>query len=186
MVLQWFFSGSLGWLRCYIAPLCTKNLLSSCMVLQWFFSGSLGWLRCYIAPLCTKNLLSSCMVLQWFFGVIKVLYSTTVYKEPVKLLYGSSVVLQWFFSGSLGWLRCYIAPLPYKEPASPFKGSLWAKEPLLVLFSTIFVEEIQCNMAPLMVLHSSIWHRYCIASLKIWYYIAPKVVPLWLRAKNHF
>ncbi len=71
------------------------------------------------------------------------------------------MVLQRFFSGSLGWLRCYIAPLLYKELLSPFKGSLRAKEPLLVLFSTIFVEEIQCNMAPLMVLHSTIWQRYC-------------------------
>ncbi len=51
----------------------------------------------------------------------------------------------------------YITPMSY----------LRAKEPLLVLFSTIFVEEIQCNMVPLMVLHSTIWQRWCIAPLKM-------------------
>ncbi len=36
-----------------------------------------------------------------------------------------------------------------------------------------------------MVLHSIIWH-ICIAALKIWCYVAPKMVLLWLEAKNHF
>ncbi len=118
------------------------------VVLQWFFSGSYRFL--------------------WHdWGAIYHHYRT----EPVKPL---CMVIQRFFSGSLGWLRCYIATLPYKELVKPFKGSLRAKEPLLVLFSTIFVEEIQCNMAPLMVLHSTIWQRYCRAPLKIWCYNSTK------------
>ncbi len=64
------------------------------------------------------------------------------------------MVLQRFF----GVIKVqYITPMSY----------LRAKEPLLVLFSTIFVEEIQCNMVPLMVLHSTIWQRWCIAPLKM-------------------
>ncbi len=113
------------------------------MVLLRFFGGSLAWLRGYIAPL--------------------------PYTEPVKLLYGSLAVRQ----GLFGVIKVlYITPMSYKELhtknlLSPFKGSLRAKEPLLVLFSTIFVEETQCNMVPLMVLHSTIWQRWCIAPLKM-------------------
>ncbi len=134
---SWFFSGSLAWLRGYIAPLPYTEPVKLFYGSSGFFSGYLGWLRSYIAPL--------------------------PYTEPVKLFYGSSG----FFSSYLGWLRCYIAPLPYKEPVNPFKVFLRAKEPLLVQFSTSFVEEIQCNMAPLMFLHSIIWKRFCIAPLKI-------------------
>ncbi len=76
---------------------------------------------------------------QWCCIALKVVLWLVIIGEPLLIL-----VLRRFFSGSLAWLRGYIAPLPYTEP-------------LLVLFSTIFVEEIQCIMATLMVLHSTIW-----------------------------
>jgi len=30
----------------------------------------------------------------------------------------------WFFSGSVRWLRCNIAPLPYKQPVKPLYNYL--------------------------------------------------------------
>ncbi len=68
------------------------------------------------------------------------------YTEPVKLQYGSSAVLQQFF----GVIKVLYHHCRTKNLLSPFKGSLRATEPLLVLFSAMFVKEIQCNMAPLM------------------------------------
>ncbi len=163
MVLQWFLTGSLAWLRDYIAPLPytepVKLLYGSSVVLQRFFAGSLAWLRGYIAPLPytepVKLMYGSSVVLQWFFtgslAWLRVYIAPLPYTEPVKLLYGSSVVPHrffgmteglystatvyrtcqapvWFFSGSLAWLRDYIAPLPYTEPVKLLYGSsavLW-------------------------------------------------------------
>ncbi len=122
------------------------------------------------------------------------------------------MVLQRFFTSSLAWLRGYIAPLLYTDMLSSRMVLQWFFGVINVLYSTtakqrtcqaplnvlykpnnhcwcclapFFVEEIQFNMAPLMVLHSTIWQRCCIAPLNIWCYIAPKVVPLWLWANNH-
>ncbi len=80
--------------------------------------------------------LGALVVPQQFFGMPEGLYSTATILQN---LLSSCMVLQRFFG-----------------VISPFKGSLRAKEPLSVLFSTIFVEEIQCNMASIMVLHSTI------------------------------
>lgn len=53
----------------------------------------------------------------------------------------SSVVLQWF----CGVVKVLYNTTAVQRTKVPFKGSLRAKEPLLVPFSIIFVEEIKCN-----------------------------------------
>ncbi len=107
VVLQRFFGMTEG----LYSTATMQNLLSSCMVLQRFFSGSLAWLRGLYSTATMQNLLSSCMVLQRFFGMTERLYSTATMQN----LLSSCMVLQRFFSGSLAWLRGYIAPLPMQN-----------------------------------------------------------------------
>ncbi len=131
----------------YIAPYYTEPvrlLYGSSAVLQRFF----GMTDELYSTVTIQNLLSSCMVLQRFFGMTDELYSTVT----IQNLLSSCMVLQRFF----GMTDQLYSTATIQNLLIPFKGSFQAKEPLLVLFSTIYVEKIQCNMAPLLVLHSTI------------------------------
>ncbi len=66
------------------------------------------------------------------------------------------MVLQRFFSGYLGWLRCYITPLPYNKNV---------QAPLKILYEP--KNHCWCCLAPfLLKKYRTIWHL-------LWFYIAP-------------
>lgn len=65
----------------------------------------------------TKSNLSSVTILLPLAPPVPSLPPLTFYTQKM-------MVLQQFFSGSLGWLKCYIAPMPYKEHVKPPCGSL--------------------------------------------------------------